>query len=47
MPKFAKDHNSGEILQNLFKRLDIIHIFGSGLLKEHVCKTSVKISAVR
>ena len=24
-----------------------IHIFGSGLLKEHFCKTFVKLSAVR
>ena len=30
-----------------FNGLDKIHIFGRGLLKEHFCKTSVKISAMR
>ena len=30
-----------------FSGLDKIHIFGRGLLKEHFCKTFVKISAVR
>ena len=30
-----------------FSGLDKIHIFGRGLLKEHFCKTFVKISAER
>ena len=30
-----------------FSSLDKIHMFGRGLLKEHFCKTFVKISAVR
>ena len=30
-----------------FSDLDKIRMFGRGLLKEHVCKTFVKISAVR
>ena len=30
-----------------FSSLDKIHIFATGLLKEHFCKTFVKVSAVR
>ena len=30
-----------------FSGLDKIHMVGSGLLKEHFCKTFVQISAVR
>ena len=30
-----------------FSGLDKIHKFGKGILKEHFCKTFVKISAVR
>ena len=30
-----------------FSGLDKIHMFGGGLLKEHFCKTFVKISEVR
>ena len=30
-----------------FSSLDKIYVFGRGLLKEHFCKTFVKISAVR
>ena len=30
-----------------FSGLDKIHMFGRGLLKEHLCKTFVKISAMR
>ena len=30
-----------------FRALDKIHMFGRGLLKEHLCKTFVKISAMR
>ena len=30
-----------------FSSLDKIHMIGRGLLKEHFCKTFVKISAVR
>ena len=30
-----------------FSGLDKIHMLGRGLLKEHFCKTFVKISAVR
>ena len=30
-----------------FRGLDKIHMFGRGLFKEHLCKTFVKISAMR